>query len=115
MDLVKVDVEGAEADVVRGGEVTLSQCRPVVFLEVHPSLLPQAEDVDLLSAYFSKADYLHLKIDQFRHSSGALASLRPVSAYRTALNCVPKNLLASHPAPRCGIFLATASPNSERF
>ncbi|WP_259086397.1 hypothetical protein [Salinibacter ruber] len=34
--------------------------------------------MDLLSAYFSKADYLHLKIDQFRHSSGALASLRPV-------------------------------------
>jgi FkbM family methyltransferase len=78
VDLVKVDVEGAEAEVVRGGDAMLSQCRPVVFLEVHPSLLPQAEDLQLLSAYFSEADYSYLKIDQFRSSSVALPPLEPV-------------------------------------
>ncbi len=35
-------------------------------------------------------------------------------AHRTTLNYVPKNPLASHPTPRCGIFPTTASPNSER-
>lgn len=40
-DLVKIDVEGAEADVLRGAKKLLEQHRPILFLEVHPQALPQ--------------------------------------------------------------------------
>lgn len=32
---VKIDVEGAELEVLRGGEETLRRCRPVIFLSTH--------------------------------------------------------------------------------
>jgi FkbM family methyltransferase len=34
-DAVKIDVEGAEAGVLRGGEATITSARPVVFLSTH--------------------------------------------------------------------------------
>jgi FkbM family methyltransferase len=34
-DFVKIDVEGAEADVLRGAEALLSSKRPVLYLETH--------------------------------------------------------------------------------
>jgi len=38
-DVVKIDVEGAEGDVLEGMIDTLDDCTPVVFIEVHPELL----------------------------------------------------------------------------
>lgn len=37
-DVVKIDVEGAEVDVLRGAGRTLGSGRPVVFVELHPSV-----------------------------------------------------------------------------
>jgi FkbM family methyltransferase len=48
-DAVKIDVEGFELSVLRGACKLLAQAAPVVFLELHPDLLPNfgasAEDV----------------------------------------------------------------------
>lgn len=38
-DVVKIDVEGAELDVLRGGQETLSRARPVLYLSVHSPAL----------------------------------------------------------------------------
>lgn len=38
-DLIKIDVEGAEVDVLRGGWRTISNRRPIIFLEVHSHAL----------------------------------------------------------------------------
>lgn len=35
-DFVKVDVEGAELAVLRGAQATLTRCRPILLIEVHP-------------------------------------------------------------------------------
>lgn len=53
-DLVKIDVEGYEAHVLRGMEGILTQFKPTVLLEVHPHLLQQhgesSDEVDRLMA-----------------------------------------------------------------
>ncbi len=36
VDLVKLDVDGAEPDVLRGGRETLARCRPVLVMELAP-------------------------------------------------------------------------------
>ena len=38
-DVIKIDVEGAELDVLQGARATLGSLRPKVFLSVHPELL----------------------------------------------------------------------------
>jgi FkbM family methyltransferase len=38
-DLIKIDVEGAEFDVLQGARRILAQHQPVMFVEVHPRLL----------------------------------------------------------------------------
>ena len=38
-DLVKIDVEGYELEVLKGARETLSRCRPLLFLELHPDRL----------------------------------------------------------------------------
>lgn len=38
-DLIKIDVEGAEYDVLRGARQIIAQHHPVMFVEVHPRLL----------------------------------------------------------------------------
>jgi FkbM family methyltransferase len=53
-DVIKLDVEGHEAKVLRGLAKTLSQCRPIVFLEIHPQRLIQENDspADVASCLF---------------------------------------------------------------
>jgi len=36
---VKIDVEGHEAAVLRGGRATLSECSPILFLELHTQMI----------------------------------------------------------------------------
>ncbi|HBE20261.1 MAG TPA: hypothetical protein DEG17_07890 [Cyanobacteria bacterium UBA11149] len=38
--LIKIDVEGAELEVLRGAEKLLAQCKPVLLIEVHGFALP---------------------------------------------------------------------------
>ena len=37
--VIKIDVEGAEWDVLRGAERTLTSCRPILFVSLHPPQL----------------------------------------------------------------------------
>lgn len=49
-DLIKIDVEGLELDVVRGGESLLATCRPHLLVEFHDSAeVPGAQG--LLAGY----------------------------------------------------------------
>lgn len=49
LDLLKIDVEGAEVSLLRGAEQSLKRFRPVVMIEINPSALRRfgqtAEDV----------------------------------------------------------------------
>jgi len=40
-DLIKIDVEGAEINVLRGAQETLKKFKPLIFLSVHPNQLTQ--------------------------------------------------------------------------
>jgi FkbM family methyltransferase len=64
IDLLKVDVEGYEAQVLRGARRHLAS-RPALFLEVHPWLLPQGESVDALLGEL-RGHYGELKL--YEHS-----------------------------------------------
>lgn len=39
-DVIKIDVEGAEMNVLRGMERIIKNVKPILFLEVHPNVLP---------------------------------------------------------------------------
>ena len=41
-DTIKIDIEGFELGALQGAEGCLSTARPILFLEVHPKLLPTA-------------------------------------------------------------------------
>lgn len=41
VDFVKIDCEGYEAEVIKGGRATLQRCRPVVIVEQKPKKLQQ--------------------------------------------------------------------------
>jgi FkbM family methyltransferase len=48
-DLVKIDVEGGEAEVLRGMERVLAEKRPILFLELHTAYLSEAQVDEILS------------------------------------------------------------------
>jgi FkbM family methyltransferase len=57
-DVIKLDVEGHENKVLRGMKEMLAECRPLIFLEVHPGLLrKEGEDLDFLRKYFQQMNY----------------------------------------------------------
>jgi FkbM family methyltransferase len=41
-NVIKIDVEGAELEVLKGGEQTLEKARPLVFIEAHTPALEEA-------------------------------------------------------------------------
>ena len=56
-DVVKIDVEGAENQVLRGGAQVLEDAR-TVFCEVHPELLAeQNEDIGFVERHLSKTGF----------------------------------------------------------
>lgn len=50
VSLIKMDVEGAEADVIRGGGKLLNECHPTLFIEAHSRELCR-ECTDYLTGY----------------------------------------------------------------
>jgi hypothetical protein len=42
VNALKIDVEGAELDVLRGASATFKRCRPVAHLSLHPASIQQA-------------------------------------------------------------------------
>lgn len=90
-DLLKIDVEGAEYQVLTGAQRILAD-RPVVFLEVHPTQLRRfgssaAEVIGLMTA----AGYDLFQFTDHRSRGGTLSRLGAdaVLTANTMLECVP--------------------------
>jgi len=58
VDFIKIDVEGHEAEVLKGAAQTIEQSRPVVLAEV------RNEHLDNVSAWFRARNYKHYKLDE---------------------------------------------------
>jgi len=52
VDLIKIDVEGAEEDVFRGGKETFSKMKPAVIVEIHSNV-----DVNWIYHFFTQMNY----------------------------------------------------------
>ena len=71
--IVKIDVEGAEAEVIRGAAAVLQQGRPLLFRELHMDVLEQrGESVDALLAQLTACGY------RFREPDGRVRSSRAI-------------------------------------
>jgi FkbM family methyltransferase len=71
--VVKIDVEGAEAEVIRGAAALLRDVRPLLFLELHMDVLERrAESVDALLAQLTTCGY------RFREPDGRARSARAI-------------------------------------
>ncbi len=67
IDFLKVDVEGYEGHVLAGAERLIREHRPVMFVEVHPSMLtPQYSVSDIFS--FARKFYSNVEICEVRES-----------------------------------------------
>jgi len=67
-DLIKVDVEGAEMNVLMGMRNTLQAHKPVLFLEVHPSNLNDFDtSVTEILALLADANYEVFEIEDMRN------------------------------------------------
>lgn len=63
-DVIKIDVEGAEIGVLRGAHETITRCRPLIFLSVHPEQLELlGHGTDELSALINELGYVCRNID----------------------------------------------------
>ncbi len=61
--IIKIDVEGAEWDVLKGAEQALRQYRPVLFLSFHPDALAKRdESVEAILDWLRRLGYRHEEI-----------------------------------------------------
>lgn len=85
--IVKIDVEGAEGEVVRGATRLLSMARPIVFLELHMDVLrARGERVDGLLAAFTRNRYQLFDLD---------GRMRSVASIRRSLLAIVR--IVAHP------------------
>ena len=73
-DFIKIDVEGYEEMVIEGAMSTLQEHRPTVFIELHPSLVPNLADIRRI---LQKLDgiYDHIELAEYRVSDRAVTKL----------------------------------------
>jgi FkbM family methyltransferase len=78
--VVKIDVEGAEVDVIRGAAALLRDVRPLLFLELHLDVLERrGESVEALLADLTAVGYRFREPDGRRRSARAIRdSLRAI-------------------------------------
>ncbi len=78
--IVKIDVEGAEAEVIRGAAALLRDVRPILFLELHMDELERrGESTKALLAQLTSAGYRFAEPDGRPRSARALTrSLRAI-------------------------------------
>lgn len=71
VDLLKLDVEGAEGRVVRGGARTIERCRPIVISEFSCEMLRRVSHIDPLEylSFFADQGYRISIIDRSRPGS----------------------------------------------
>ncbi|MCA1560265.1 MAG: FkbM family methyltransferase [Acidobacteria bacterium] len=78
--IVKIDVEGAEAEVVRGAEALLRETRPIVFLELHlDELERRQESIEDLLRPLTAQGY------QYFDPSGRSLSIRSIAGSLRAI------------------------------
>jgi FkbM family methyltransferase len=85
--VVKIDVEGAEAEVLRGGAAMITNARPVLFLELHlDELRARGESLVALLTSLEKAAY------RFRDPGGRrLSTPRIRRSYKAILRVVGRS------------------------
>jgi FkbM family methyltransferase len=94
-DIVKIDVEGAEAQVLRGMQGLMHGTKPLVLLELHPAgLLGLDSSVQEVIALLLEAGYVVAELDAFR-GQGDAVHLRALS--RTSNPTDNTMVIASHP------------------
>jgi len=78
--IVKIDVEGAEGEVIRGASALLRTARPVLFLELHlDELERRGESVENLLRTLDENGYRFAEPDGSRRTIGSIArSLRAI-------------------------------------
>jgi FkbM family methyltransferase len=64
-NVIKIDVEGAELDVLKGAEQTLRRSRPPVFLSLHPSALAKRnESPEMIFVWLKQRGYRYEVISE---------------------------------------------------
>lgn len=77
-DVIKIDVEGAEMNVLRGMTQILRDHRPILFLEVHPGYLPNFDtSISEILSLLAECGYEVFEIEDLRIQDGK-GKLTPV-------------------------------------
>lgn len=69
VDMIKIDVEGAELGVLKGAENVIARCRPVVMFESGPGA-PMGYTQEQLWRWFNDRDYLVYLPDRISRAAG---------------------------------------------